>query len=146
MPDPNTPKTFSAQLPWPPSTNNLYRTKRGGGVYMKGSVKDWYDRAVATCRRRPEYQPRKFPEGTRVRVTLKFVPPTNRKYDIDNRVKAIYDCLQRAQVFDDDDQVFQGVEHKFLKDETGQFPYGAVFVLVEPLPPETGNSIWEQGG
>lgn len=109
---------------------------------MKGNVRDWYERSEAACLRAPGYRPGRFPLDTRVKVTLKFVPPTHRDYDLDNRIKSVYDCLQRAKVIENDSQVFQGVEHKYLKDTTGQLPRGGVFVLVEPLPPGTGDSIW----
>lgn len=43
--------------------------------------------------------------SARLAVTIKLHAPNKRRFDIDNRVKAVLDALVRAQVFDDDEQV-----------------------------------------
>ena len=49
------------------------------------------------------------PKLGQARLSLEIVlwPKDKRKYDIDNRIKALLDSLQDAGVFDDDEQIDQ---------------------------------------
>ena len=46
-----------------------------------------------------------FPFVQRLGMTVTLNAPTRRKYDIDNRSKALLDALQHANVFEDDEQI-----------------------------------------
>jgi crossover junction endodeoxyribonuclease RusA len=41
----------------------------------------------------------------RLALFVELFPPTKRKYDADNRLKALQDAMQHAGVFDDDEQI-----------------------------------------
>ena len=49
--------------------------------------------------------PSKEPYSGRVALSLVFTAPNKRRWDIDNRVKAIQDCLARAGIIKDDTQI-----------------------------------------
>lgn len=89
-------------LPFPPSVNTYYR--RGAhATYMSKNGRD-YKKAVA------EYISESgTPKLGQARLSLEIVlwPKDKRKYDIDNRIKALLDSLQDAGVFDDDEQIDQ---------------------------------------
>lgn len=89
-------------LPFPPSVNTYYR--RGAhATYMSKQGRE-YKKAVA------EYiSESNTPKLGAARLSLEIVlwPKDKRKYDIDNRIKALLDSLQDAGVFDDDEQIDQ---------------------------------------
>ena len=89
-------------LPFPPSVNTYYR--RGAhATYMSKNGRE-YKQAVA------EYiAESNTPKLGAARLSLEIVlwPKDKRKYDIDNRIKALLDSLQDAGVFDDDEQIDQ---------------------------------------
>ena len=89
-------------LPFPPSVNTYYR--RGAhATYMSKQGRE-YKKAVA------EYiAESNTPKLGAARLSLEIVlwPKDKRKYDIDNRIKALLDSLQDAGVFDDDEQIDQ---------------------------------------
>lgn len=45
--------------------------------------------------------------SARLQLEIVLWPKDKRKYDIDNRIKALLDSLQDAGVFDDDEQIDQ---------------------------------------
>jgi crossover junction endodeoxyribonuclease RusA len=89
-------------LPFPPSVNTYYR--RGAhATYMSKQGRE-YKAKVA------EYiTESNSPKLGAARLSLGIVlwPKDKRKYDIDNRIKALLDSLQDAGVFDDDEQIDQ---------------------------------------
>ena len=89
-------------LPFPPSVNTYYR--RGAhATYMSKQGRE-YKAAVA------DYIAESgTPKLGAARLSMEIVlwPKDKRKYDIDNRIKAIQDSLQDAGVFDDDEQIDQ---------------------------------------
>lgn len=88
-------------LPWPPSTNTYYRNMRGRMVLSaKGRA---YKIAVADAILQMHPRPR-FGDQ-RVAVNIELCPPDRRKFDIDNRIKAVFDALTAAGVWEDDSQV-----------------------------------------
>ncbi len=92
--------SVSLSLPWPPSTNRIWRNFGGRQVIAK-PVRMWREKALAEALRQG---PAGFGDA-KVGVELRLHPPTRRALDIDNRAKAVLDMLQDAKVFDDDNQV-----------------------------------------
>jgi crossover junction endodeoxyribonuclease RusA len=89
------------ELPFPPSVNHAWKHRvigRTVGTYLskealkfRSDVKRLVGHVIATDRR--------------VSVTLTLYAPNNRKFDIDNRVKAVLDSFTHAGVWLDDEQV-----------------------------------------
>lgn len=89
------------ELPFPPSVNHAWKHRvvgRHATVYLsaealkfRSEVRGLIGVMIAT--------------GERLSVTITLYAPNNRKYDIDNRVKAILDAFTHAGVWVDDEQV-----------------------------------------
>lgn len=87
-------------LPLPPSVNSyrtIFRGRMGiskAGRLFKEQVSDY----VA------EYKVPKL-GSVRLEMSVTLYPRDRRKQDIDNRIKALWDALTDAGVFDDDEQI-----------------------------------------
>ncbi len=86
-------------LPWPPSVNHYWRTWRGRMLLSREG------RAYREAVTRALVGYRAPPLGGRLDVRLVLHPPDGRKFDIDNRLKAVLDALQHAGVFVTDEQI-----------------------------------------
>ena len=86
---------------WPPSTNSIWRNVHGRTV-LAAPARSFFVRAV-------DYIGLKYPQAEPLRgsvaVTIRLYPPDRRKFDIDNRCKALLDTLSKAGIFEDDSQV-----------------------------------------
>lgn len=98
-------------VPWPPSVNHYWRSipiKRaacaacGCRVVLSRAGRAYRDEVRQSF---------SLPDGWRgplegrLHVTVLLHPPTRRKLDIDNRMKALLDALQHADVYVDDSQI-----------------------------------------
>lgn len=83
-------------LPYPPSANRYWRTRRGGLPYLSEAAKD-YKAIVADMLRGAA------PSAAKVEVVIKIHRPAARG-DLDNCLKILLDAL-KGLVFVDDDQV-----------------------------------------
>lgn len=86
----------------PPTVNHLYRTSRSGVRYKTAQGRDWQNTtaaimAMAKTNRRPY--------SGDVALEIVFQTADRRKWDIDNRIKALQDCLAMAGVIEDDRQI-----------------------------------------
>ena len=87
-------------LPWPPSVNHMHINAKGKRFRGKEYVA--FCGLVANIVERE-----KIPAmgAQRLSVAIWLYPPNKRKVDIDNRVKPVLDALQRAGVYEDDEQI-----------------------------------------
>ena len=87
-------------LPLPPSVNSyrtIFRNRMGiskAGKEFKAQVSDYV----------VEYRVPKL-GSARLEMQVILYPRDKRKQDIDNRIKALWDALGDAGVFDDDEQI-----------------------------------------
>jgi crossover junction endodeoxyribonuclease RusA len=87
------------QLPLPPSVNTYWRNFRGRTILSQGG-RD-YKLAVqeyVTVNKTPSFG------SDRLQAIITIFPRDKRSIDLDNRLKALFDALQNAGVFDDDSQ------------------------------------------
>lgn len=92
--------SVTLNLPYPPSTNTVYRfTSRGGYITRRG--RDYKD-AVAIYWVATGHQG--FGDA-RLSVTIELYPPDKRKRDISNTEKLLVDALESAGAFDNDEQI-----------------------------------------
>lgn len=110
-------------LPLPPSVNSyrtIFRGRMGiskAGRAFKEQVSDY----VA------EYRVPKL-GAARLEMKVVLYPRDRRKQDIDNRIKALWDALTDAGVFDDDEQV------DVLMVERGEIKKGGgCLIMIEEL-------------
>ena len=87
----------------PPTVNHLYRTSRGGGRYKTQEGKKWQRDASAIMRGAWKGAPYVWD----VELCIDFFTADKRRWDIDNRVKALQDCLAMGGVLKDDRQVMR---------------------------------------
>lgn len=92
-------RTVLVRLPYPPSVNKHWRSHKGrvlisaeGRAYRKQVEAVVAGRGVGKC------------EG-RLAVAIRAVMPDRRGRDLDNVLKATLDALEKAGVFDDDEQI-----------------------------------------
>lgn len=100
-----TPLSFEATLPWPPTVNTYYRHKVIGKlatVYVTQEGKA-YRKAVNLCLM--EHGVKTYELEGDLRVEIEVFPPDKRKRDIDNLLKSLLDSLTHAQVWKDDNQI-----------------------------------------
>lgn len=115
-------------LPLPPSVNSyrtIFRNRMGisaAGRKFKEEVQDYVI----------EYRVPKL-GSARLEMKVVLYPRDRRKQDIDNRIKALWDALGNAGVFDDDEQI------DVLHIERGEIKKGGgCLVLIEVLEDNQG--------
>lgn len=118
------------RLPWPPSVNHYWRhvvingrprtlLSKEGREFKQAAVG-----AVLQQRRGPS-----APLSGRLAIAVTLFPPDRRRYDMDNRLKAVLDSLTEARVWEDDRYV------KIIHlEEGGIVKGGACRVCIAPAP------------
>ena len=86
----------------PPSVNHLYKygNKR---AYISAEARTWQKYAAAAMKL--NYNKNAVPSGAPVKVKIRFITSDNRRWDIDNRLKSLLDCLMKAGIILDDCQI-----------------------------------------
>ena len=95
-------KDFTIAMPFPPSVNAMWRSFHGRTILSKRG-REYRKFALAILENTNASEAR-ITERVSVRITLQ--PPTERKYDIDNFIKALFDALTHAHFWEDDEQVY----------------------------------------
>ncbi|WP_272527606.1 MULTISPECIES: RusA family crossover junction endodeoxyribonuclease [unclassified Providencia] len=93
-------------LPFPPSVNACWRNINGKTLI---SAKGRAFRANATAAIYEQLRKRPKAITKHVSVTVRMYPPSKRRMDIDNYLKAPFDALTHAGVWSDDVQVRRAV-------------------------------------
>jgi len=92
-------------LPWPPSTNTIWRSLRAGPmagrVLLSKAGREYFRVAADSVREQCNRQT----FVSRLGVELILHPPTKRAFDIDNRCKAALDACTKGGLWVDDDQI-----------------------------------------
>lgn len=93
---PNTAGAVTLELPFPPSTNALFKNVPGKGRVRSAAYKAWaIEAGYAVNRASPVKGP--------VTVSVQLSPPNKRKRDADNSLKPILDLLVKHGVIEADD-------------------------------------------
>lgn len=92
---------YEIELPWPPSVNGYWRSFQGRQIISKRGREY---RKEAT-RLMSEYGLFGERVSGDLSVSIDLHPPTRRRYDIDNWIKAPFDALTHAEFWEDDEQV-----------------------------------------
>ena len=86
----------------PPTVNNMYRSRRNGIRYKTAATQQYQTYATGVIR--DAWQGREAYGGA-VSLDVKFCVRDRRRWDIDNRLKALQDCLMSGGVIEDDSQI-----------------------------------------
>lgn len=89
-------------LPYPPSVNSYLKPARNGRGQVKSAEARRYCKDVAIS---VAAQGVKSFDSKRISVFINVYPPDNRRRDIQNLTKVLFDSLELAGVYDDDSQV-----------------------------------------
>lgn len=112
---------IKATLPYPPTVNHYWlRTKRGMRISDEG--RDFRRRVVALLAGCPTFT-------GRLAVTVRVFPPDRRTRDQSNLSKALFDALEHAGLFANDNQIVE--EHWYRRAPT---PPGHVEVTIAEAP------------
>ena len=114
---------ITVELPYPPSVNHYYR-RVGPRTLISREGRAYRDR-VAVMLMGLGVRPLRGPLHMRIEVH----PPDNRRRDLDNLQKSLWDALQKGGAYHDDSQV---VRFEVEKRET--VPNGKVIVSIEEIP------------
>ena len=85
----------------PPTVNHLYRSMKSGRRYKSPDGRAYQERVCADIHRRWAQEP--YSGHAELRITYRT--RDKRRWDIDNRVKALQDCLVLSGVLKDDSQI-----------------------------------------
>lgn len=92
---------YEFYLPWPPSVNGYWRSFRSRQIISKKG-REYRSHVIASMESlglSGEFI------SDRLSVEISLYPPTERKYDIDNFCKGIFDGLTHCKFWADDEQV-----------------------------------------
>jgi len=92
---------YLSSLPVPKS--NRYVRKRNGQVFRSPRVVLWESRAVWELSKQYKGSPFSFP----ISVEVYFFLPDNRKRDIDNMLKTLWDVLEKANIIANDNLIHE---------------------------------------
>lgn len=87
----------------PPTVNHMYRT-RGRYRYKTAETREYQEAITEQIRRKWKWKNRPTYTG-RAALTIIFFTNNHKRWDIDNRVKGLQDCLSMAGVIKDDTQI-----------------------------------------
>lgn len=113
-------------LPYPPSINHYWRHNRGR-THISAEGKFYRERILARLLADPQAPLHGRLEG-RLAVTILVSPPDNRRRDLDNVQKALFDALQHAGLYRDDEQIDDIHIMRRCK-----FPGGMVMLTIEQI-------------
>lgn len=86
-------------LPFPPTVNHSSGPTASGGRYLTPEHRAF--RAEVALRVFAAGSPL-FPPKARLAMDITIIPPDRRRFDLDNRIKAVQDALQLCGVYEDD--------------------------------------------
>ena len=86
----------------PPTVNSMYRSMRSGQRYKTKECREFQERTAEQMRRSFSCTE---PYTGRAALLIRFTVADRRRWDIDNRVKALQDCLITSGVLKDDCQI-----------------------------------------
>ena len=112
-------------LPWPPSTNRLYRSPRrgplAGRTLLSAEARAYKAKAMAMM-----HHP--VPLAGKVGVRIVAHPPDRRRRDLDNLAKIVLDCCKDTLFVDDSE-----IDHLTIERGEIDRPAGSLLVEVWPL-------------
>ena len=113
-------------LPFPPSLNSMYR-RSGNHIHISARGRAY---KAECCKLMSSYGLDGERLLNRLKIRLKIHAPNKRKFDLDNRFKAVLDALQASGFIEDDEQIDKLSIERGAIDEQKQ---GYVVVMVDKI-------------
>lgn len=98
----------------PESVNHIWRGTKTGKHYKTAKARDFESLLITVLKK--QHAGRLACDGP-VRLTVEISRKTRRRYDLDNRIKSVQDCLAPAGIIADDSQVVELVARKTRGEE-----------------------------
>lgn len=91
------PQQITLELPWPPSTNRIWR-RVGNRTVLSKAARQYHQQVMRSTA---------VPVAMTGRLAVALVanPPDNRRRDIDNLIKTVLDALRKVGAYEDDSQI-----------------------------------------
>lgn len=118
---------LTLEIPYPPSVNSAWRTWRGRTILSK-AVREFRQEVGARWLCYRNLNNAKGFGKSPVACNITVCPPDNRKRDLDNILKALFDALQHARIIEDDSQI------RRLEVAFGRCPQPGLMVVLRRLP------------
>lgn len=127
------------KLPWPPSLNHYKKigrlvTTKNGKVYQQRAntdeTKTFYYKTYIVSKENmpPEWPKFRDREDIKYQVRVSLHPPNKCRYDIDNRLKVLFDGLMHAKIINDDAQI-----HRLFVEKLNMIDEGMVIVRIQEM-------------
>lgn len=122
------PDTLEYVVPFPPSFNHAWRSVGRGRVLLSKAARAY---RIAVNNALPSGPV--SPLGYRLRVSVLLVPPVKQRgeWDVDNRLKALFDALTHARVWKDDKQIDEIVARR--EDANPAAPGGYARIVISAM-------------
>lgn len=88
-------------IPYPPSTNHLYRRSKTGGLYLPKNVQTFRQEVFVAFKNSHAKTLGRSP----LKCALWLYPPDHRVRDLDGVIKSTWDALEHAGCFENDKQI-----------------------------------------
>lgn len=126
------------ELPWPPSVNSYKKvgrliTTKNGKLYQTRintqETKEFYYYVWLKIRSLKATKRIEMPLGSTISMRVDAHPPDDKKRDIDNILKALFDSLVKGGLLQDDSQI-----SRLFIERCSIIDKGQVIVRIEELP------------
>ncbi|MCR1838439.1 RusA family crossover junction endodeoxyribonuclease [Pasteurella caecimuris] len=104
---------LTLELPYPPTVNHYWKHTRNGIHYVTKQGKAYQSAVVFLAKNTKKFT-------GKVALNVEIYPPDNRKRDIDNIFKALFDSLTYAGVISDDSLINKLTAEKFSPVKDGK--------------------------
>ena len=98
----------------PPTVNHIYRTARGSFRYKTAETRAWQEQTTSLMSKKRKEDT--FLGGVALFIVIKT--DNRRRWDLDNRIKALQDCLAPAKIIKDDSQILALYIKREIADKT----------------------------
>lgn len=132
---------YKLELPWPPSLNHykkvgrIVKTKTGKLYQQRKNTihteKFYFDTYILSKNGMPsEWLKFASRDDISYDVHVSLHPPSEKRYDLDNRLKVLFDGLVRAKVIKDDSQII-----RLHVEKCSIIEHGKVIVTIQGIEP-----------
>jgi Holliday junction resolvase RusA-like endonuclease len=105
-------KKVEFTLPFPPTINDYYGNRKGGGRYLNPKAKNYLEKmpmVIKSLTKRVKLK-------GKIKIDYLFACPDNRKHDIGNLYKGLDDAIEKSGLIENDNDIYRGKTEKVYPD------------------------------